>query len=356
MSTTQTTTLQASLELIAKKSGKTLAEVQTAYGVALKSLPASIKAEVRKQQTALLIVNRDLAVNTRSTAVVYEGVIVGAKRVRDLMEGVRTRALEAYNKDPQKALDEQLVKLSDDGQTVIVLDNRTESNGQPNKKLGQPRPEHMFMRECFIAARKPGETDFSVGKISLWNQQAKLTIPILKNVEFKANGGIEDGKLNLRSGVDTIFEIKSENNDDVMNIIDNSFTSEEYKTLAELFDYHKSIQASPERFDKFIVTEGTVDWINISDDNTKNHSITLNSNELPEGSRGIKVWIPNELGNLLTFGRGSIVSVIGYTSMGKGWNSELKQQTNEEVVQINAYGIIGRPGLTTQGIDQGEVF
>ena len=355
-STTQTTTLQSNLEAIAKKSGKTLAEVQEAYDKALTTLPPSIKNEKRKEKTALMIVNRDLAVNTRSDAITYEGVIVGAKRARDLMARIRENALTAYKEDPQKTLGEGLVKLAEDGQSVLVLDNRATINDKPNKNFGKERPATMFMRECVITAREPGETDFICGKITLWNQQAKLTIPMHKLISFKANGGLDEatGELALRSSVNTQFEVKQELPDDeIVEIIDNSL-EKHYKELGELFDYHKSVQGTPAQYESFIVTEGSVQWVNLSEDPTKNHSITINDNSLPEGSKGVKVWIPNELGHLINFGRDSIVGIIGYTSMGKGWDSEAKKQTDEEVLQINAYSVFGRPGLTTQGFTQGE--
>ena len=45
------------------------------------------------KKLALIIVNRDLAVNTKSTAEAYEGIIIGAKKTKDLMERVRERAI-----------------------------------------------------------------------------------------------------------------------------------------------------------------------------------------------------------------------------------------------------------------------
>lgn len=354
MSVTQTAT-QENLEKIAQKSGKTLAEVTEAFNKAEKSLPPSIKGEKRRVRTALEIVNKDFSINTKSDAVAYEGIIVGVKRIRDLMEGIRKKALEQYNEDPTKAEQDGLVKLSDDGQSVIVLDNRAEVNGKPNANLGKPRPEHMYMRECVIAARRPGESDFKTGKITLWNEQAKLTIPILKFVSFSANGGVVNGKLDLRSSVTTSFEIKQDQpTEEIVGIIDDAL-EDNYKELGELFDYHKSIQGTPAQYESFVVTEGTAQWINKSEEG-KNHSITLTGSSLEKDAPGIKVWIPNELGQLINFGKNSIITVVGYTTLGKGWDKENKCPTDEEVVQINAYSVIGRPGFTTDGAEQGEII
>lgn len=357
-STTTTTSLQESLQLIANKSGKKIAEVKDAYDVALKTLPPSMKSEKRREATALRIVNRDLAVNTRSSSEAYEGVIVGAKRVRDLMEYSRKIALDAYREDPGKAIADGVVSLSEDGNTVNVLDTRTEVQGKPNKNLGKPRAEHMYMRECIIAARKPGDTEFTAGKIQLWNDQAKLSIPMCKFISFNANGGLNEssGMLELKSSVTTSFNIQEDLPDDeVMSIIDDAFDGN-YKTLGELFEFHQSIAGTPAQYESFVVTEGTVQWVNLAQEEGKNHSITVNDTSIPEGGDGVKVWIPAELGHLVNFGKDSIVTIIGYTSLNKKWDSELKQKTDEDVVQINAYSVFGRPGLTTAGFEQGEII
>lgn len=356
-STTTTTSLQENLQLIATKSGKTLAEVKEAYDVALSTLPPSMKSEKRREATALRIVNRDLAVNTRSSSEAYEGVIVGAKRVRDLMEYSRKIALDAYREDPGQAIADGLVSLSEDGKVVNVLDTRTEVQGKPNKNLGKARAEHMYMRECIIAARKPGEKEFTAGKIQLWNDQAKLSIPICKFINFNANGGLNEntGLLELKSSVTTSFNIKDDLPDDeVMSIMDDAF-EDNYRTLGELFEFHQSIVGTPAQYESFVVTEGTVQWVNLGEEG-KNHSITVNDTSIPEGGDGVKVWIPAELGHLVNFGKDSIVTIIGYTSLNKKWDSDKKEKTDVDVVQINAYSVFGRPGLTTAGFEQGEII
>jgi len=356
MSTISTTTLQESLGKIVKKSGKTLAEVQTAYDAALTTLPPSYN-DTQKQKYALKIVNRDFTINTKSTAVAYEGFIVGTGRTRDLMKGIRTRAITLYNENPQAALDQGLVKL--EGETVVVLDNRAEvTPGKPNPKFGQPRPNEMLMRECILAVRKPGEKEFTPGKISLWNNAAKLSTPIGVLVGFKANGELADtGEYSLRSSVETSFEPKQSNLDpnEIMRVIDTSF-KKHYKALGECFAYCKSIQGTPARWDHYVVTEGTIQYISLSDDVNKNHRLVISDDTLGEETKSVTVWLPNALRHLVDFGRGSIVTIIAQTSINKGYDSEKKQQTDEDVLALNAFCILGRPGLTTPAQETGEMI
>ncbi len=355
MSTAQTTTLQESLTKISKKSGKTLAEVQEAFNNALTTLPPSY-SEAQKQKYALKIVHKDLLINTKSTAIAYEGIIVGTGRTRDLMKGIRTRAITSYNENPEAAINEGLVKL--EGENVIVLDNRKElSPGKPNPKFGQERPKEMLMRECIIAARIPGESKWIPGKISLWNNAAKLSTPVGVLLGFKANGELDNNEYSLRSSVETSFEPKPTNlnPNEIMRIIDTTFEGH-YKALGECFEYCKSIQGTPARWDHYVVTEGTIQYINLNDDPTKNHRIVISDDTLGDDTQSVTVWLPNALRHLVDFGRGTIVTIIAQTSINKGYDSKTKQQTDEDVLALNAFSIFGRPGLKTSPQEDGELI
>ncbi|MGH7900323.1 MAG: hypothetical protein ACRENZ_01155 [Thermodesulfobacteriota bacterium] len=350
-----TTTLHERLQIIANKSGKTLAEVQNAYQEALNTLPSSLDTK-QKEKYALKRVNNDLSINARSTAIAYEAVLVGAGQVRDLMKGIKDQALQAYQNNPVTAINTGIVSFDTETQRVTVLDNRKEINGNPNKNFGKPRPEHMFVREVIGAFRKPGEKNFTKGKITLWNQSANLQIPIGKLIGFKANGGLEGSDYRLKSSVGTQFDIKQDlPKEEVLRII-NSVFENDFKALGECLDYHRSVKNTDKFFDRLVVTEGTVAFVNISSDESKNHRISLNDDTLPEGSRSINVWVPYKIGNMLDFGRGSIVTIIAQTGTGKGWDSENKCPTDEEVLQLNAYSVFGIPGLTTQPDEPGELI
>ena len=342
------TTLQERVAQIAKKSGKTEAEVNTAYEQALTTVPANVKKSTRREKLALMIVNRDLAVNTLSTAEVYEGVIIGARKVKDVLERPRAKAISAYEENPQQALDDGLVKV--EGDKVIVLDNRPELNGSPNKKFGQPRAANMFLRDIIIAARKPGEDTYTIGRMQLWNQQAKIACPVLKTVTFKANGGIDakTGEYDLRSSVDTMFEIKSETTDEeIINLLD-EWPEAYLKELGEILPWHKQIQTTPQFWDSYIITEGTVSWPPQEFENSIKLVITddsLAGDELQ--SDGITVWVPKELQSLVNFGKGSMITVVARTSDQEHYDREAKAKDGKMVVQLNALSVIGRPGLTT---------
>jgi hypothetical protein len=353
MSTTQVTTLEDRLKRISEKSGKTLEEVRTAYNAALESVPATMKVEKRRIDMAVLITNKNLLVNTKSTALAYEGIIIGAERLRDQNEYKWKTALEEYERDPQNALDTNIVKV--EGDKVIALDTRDEVGGQPNKKKGQPIKDHLYMRELHVVARKAGETDFTKGSITLWNDQAKLVIPTMKLVSFLANGEIKDGVANLRSSVDTQFSIDKELTDEeIVSVIDDKYQND-FRTLAECWEYHNQIKDDKKAYwSSMVVTEGAVTWIQEFEKSMKIVITDDSLNEIPFHERGVTCWLPIEQKKSVNFAKGSIITVVGRTGEGNYYDSEKQAQTQDKILQMNAFSIIGRPGLVIESAQEGE--
>ncbi len=348
----QSTDLTTSLQKISDKSGKPLSEVQDAYKNTLTTLPPTIKGDVNRQKYTLKLVNRDLVGNARSPAIAFEGIVIGAGGTRDLMTNIRQQAIEAYNTNQQAALASGSVKI--DNGKVVPLDNRKEINGQPNKRFGEPRPEHAYLREVILAVRMPGEQKFTAGKLVLRGDQCSLGIPMGKLVKFRALGELDNtsNEFKLRSSTTTQFEIlQSTPIDEVLEIIETTFAAHA-KTLGECMAYHKSLQNTPAFWDRYVITEGTVSYIKFATDPTKNHLIVLDDDTLDAG-QSVTVWVPNNLRHLIDFGRDSVVTVVGQTSIGKGWDSEKRIQTDEERLMLNGFSIFGKPGLTTIVEEQG---
>ena len=351
MSTQTTTDISEKLAKIVAKSGKTPAEVQASYTQHLASL-TSVK-ETDRPKYALKLVNRDMSINVMSPAIAFEGIIVGSGETRDLMKTMRQTAIDAYRANRDQAIASGAVK--EEGDKIIILDNRAEINGQPNKNFGKPRPEHAYLRDVILAVRKPGEPNWLPGKLLLRGDQANLTVPLGKKVAFKALGEIVNGEYKLRSSVLTQFQADdSFDNDAVMNIIDTAFKPR-YVKLGACFDYHKSVENTPGFWDRYVVTEGSISYIKFPDDDTKNIFMILNDDSLPTKD-GVTCWIPNKLKSTITFGQGSIVTVIAQTSKGKGYDREKRVQTDEDVLNLNVYALFGRPGLTNSVEPQSDLI
>ncbi len=300
-----------------------------------------------------MIVNKDFLVNTKSTAIVYEGIIIGAEKTKDLMEYKRDLAFKAYEDNPQDAIDSGIVKV--EGEDIIPLDTRDEVQGKVNKKKGQPLKKNMFMRKLHIAARKPGEEEFTTGTMQLWNEHSKIVVPVMKQISFLANGEIKDGITDLNSSVDTVFDISKELSDeDVVSVIDEKFVSN-FKNLRECWDFHNEIKDDKKIYwNSMVITEGAISYIAEYDTTIKIVITDDSLNEVPFHEDGVTCWLPKELKHLINFGIGSIITVVARTSTGNYYDRNTKLQTEDEVLNLRLFSLIGRPGLTVNKAQEGE--
>jgi len=344
------------LQSIATKSGKTIAEIQNLYNTTLSSLPPNITGEQTRAKYALKIVNRDSTGGSKSNAIAFEGVIIGAEEARDVMESVRKSAIAEYSKNPDLATSSGLVRVNSASGTIEVLDNRqTFPDGKANPNFGKPRPEHFLMRNVIIACRKPGESNWTAGKINLRGDQASLPLVYGKLVHFRALGEIntQTHEYDLRSASVTQFETKQElGTEEVIRILDTAFASRA-KELGECLQYHKGL-TGPAFYNRLVVTEGTVRYIKYSSDPTKSHMVILADDSLIGAQDGVQVWVPYKLRSLINFGTGSIITVVGRTRVGPGWDREKRIPLPDvESLSLEAFSLFGRPGLVNIVEDQG---
>jgi len=95
-------------------------------GVADESVDTIIQQKVREFITA-----------TKRGLSRYTGLCIGVTESRDILEGIRNKALALYKENPTKAIQEGIVKV--EGGTVIAIDNRPSfPGGNANKGYGKP--------------------------------------------------------------------------------------------------------------------------------------------------------------------------------------------------------------------------
>jgi len=340
------TNVQESIQKIATKTGKPVTEVQTMYESHLASLPPNITGDANRQKYAVKLTNRDCGVNTKSPAIAFEGVIIGAGETRDMMEGIWKKAVEDYQRDQAGTVARGEIQIID-GVVTPLETRKTWPDGSENKNFGQPKAKHAYVKDLIMAVRKPGETAWTAGKMRLRGDQCSVNIPFGKIVDFKALGEVVNGEYNLRSSVTTQFALKGETTPDAfMEILDSAFPSHT-KELGDCLTYHQSLVGTPGFYDRFVITEGTVAFIKYPDTDDKNIMIVLNDDSLTEPIDGITVWLPNKYRELVNFGRNSVVTVVAQTREGKLYDRQARTETDVPTCSLNAFSIFGRPGLTT---------
>lgn len=96
-----------------------------------------------------LKVKQFVQISKRSRAKIFKGICLGFSEYRDMLAGIRASILAEYERDPQRAIAEGLVRI--EGDRVIPLDNRpTLPSGDPNPNYGKPIPE-IWRRDVYMA-------------------------------------------------------------------------------------------------------------------------------------------------------------------------------------------------------------
>ena len=128
--------------------------------------------------------------------------------------------------------------------------------------------------------------------------------------------------------------------------ISDAFT-DNFKPLGEItVDFHRTEMQG--NYESFVVTEGTVEFIKkIESEKAFSDLLILNDETLPLDADAITCWIPQTMRDTINFGKGSICTVVCRTSVGKGYDREKKEQTDEDRVMLNVLGIFPVPGLST---------
>jgi hypothetical protein len=346
--------VQASLQKIATKTGKPVTEVTQMYEDHLRSLPPNITGDAKRQKYAVKLTNRDCGVNTKSPAIAFEGIIIGAGDTRDLMEGIWNKAIEDYNKDQAGTVARNEIAVID-GQVTPLETRKTWPDGSENKNFGKPKARHAYVKDLIMAIRKPGDTAFTAGKLRLRGDQCSLNVPFGKLIEFKALGEIVNGEYNLRSSVTTQFTLKGDTTpDELMDILDNSFPTHTQE-LGKCLAYHKSLEGTPGFYDRFVITEGTVAFVKHLGEG-KNIMVVLTDDSLEDPIDGITVWLPEKHKDMINFGRQSVVTVVAQTREDFYYDRNIGAKTDTPTAVLNGFSIFGRPGLTTVANEEPEAL
>jgi len=328
----------------ADKSGVSIEQLTENYNRINASLPSSVP-DAQKEKRTFQLLRSELTTSMRSPAVMFHGAVVGADEPRDIMVAIKAKIVEEYQADPEGVLSSGKARL--DGEELVILDARKEySSGNPNSNFGKPQPEHLWVRRAIAVIKT--EDGYKPAKLTLRGDVAKSNLSLGTFCDFRALGEAnDDGLYDLRSSSATAFTPGGEEGaEDLHTAISEAFTAN-FKPLGELtVDFHRSEMQGD--YEAFVVTEGTVEFIKkIESEKAFSDLLILNDETLPLDADAITCWIPQTMRETIDFGKGSIVTVICRTSVGKGYDREKKEQTDEDRVMLNVLGIFAVPGLST---------
>jgi hypothetical protein len=248
----------------------------------------------------------------RSDADFFEGVVIGVNEPFDMVRRARQEAKEMWVTDKEKAIKEGYCDV--DGKP---LDRKeTYASGASNRNFGKPLSEHSYIQNVFGLCRKQGDKDFKVFKMALGeNLAGKLKVPVMVPTQFRANEATtqrDPNILSLNPYSRLAFEKMPIPEDfDVLDILSHKQLENITVELDEVPDYHGRVQNDPQRV---VITQGDVQHISPdANPTTGNKMMVLDDETMGDDSMGITCWIPPHLHDVIDFGAGSRVIVVGST-------------------------------------------
>ena len=325
------TDVEGLLAKMSKKSGVELSQLKVEF----EEIKANVPPGDKQDDKALRELNKKY-VGGKSNAVMKEFIVVGLGDVVDYTEKRRKTAIEAYNNDPQGAIESGVVKEIEGN--AIPMDDREflDKNGKyKNRNYGKELvPQNV--RQCLALFKKEDGANYEMATLNLRGERATGDLPPM-NVIVKArlNGDSAKG-FSTASGSVTQYETVTVLDSNAVQELLAENCADHIIQLGDCFDYHRGLtEGTPEYYNRFVITPGQVGFFKAAEEGKKSGFMILDDITV---DKAISCYVPKQIG--VEPGQGDEVSVIARTSIGKGWDSENKKQTDEDVLQLNVMGII----------------
>lgn len=323
------------------KSGKDVMELKSQYeGILAKT---SGKTDQIRFKKALNTMKRSFESSMNSNAVSYRVIVLGVSAPFDAVKKRREDIQTRYTRSPAELIASGEVRLGANGTYTMMDTKKTLPSGKANPFFGQPLAQHSWLTNCISVAMKPGEDKrWMPANLIMRGDLATEPVPMYKDMEIRFNGifSADQGRYNLNSSKGaTNFSVlgKSLSREQISEIIEQVY-GEKFILAGKLKDNLEQTKSDPQRF---VVTQGTV---NRKYDNENGLSTVEIGDESFDLGETMTCFVDQSIRHLLKeIEDGDDVTVIGRTSLIKGYNRETKQKTDEDVLSMNLYGIYTRP-------------
>lgn len=328
----------------AAKSGRTPGELQAQFQDIFAKCEAGTEAGRFKK--ALNLLKRSFETSMNSNAVTYKVILLGMPSPYDAVKKRRTDILERYAKTPGESITSGEVILANGIPVPMDLNRTFPGSGKENPFYGKPIPNHSWMTNVIAVAMKPEEDKkWMPASISLRGEEfIQGEIPFGREMDLRLNGTYNGGQgrylLNSSKGATNFSTLGRElSSDELSNLVDEVY-GDKFVLAGNLVENLEENKSDPGRF---IVTEGILNSHFKNTEPGKLSSIVISDETLDLGET-IRGFVDSSIAGMLDrVQNGDTVTVIGRTSMGKGYDSETKQRTDEDVLMMNVYAVIPRP-------------
>jgi len=304
-----------------------------------KLLDPSIEDEYVRLRKAYTMLRSKYKDELRSPAIAFTGYIIGSSEPFDVFRNARRDALLMWQTDRKRAIAEGW--CDEEGRP---LDRRKVfSSGRENPNYGKPLPENAYIRNVIGVTEHDGEV--RKFRLTLNEDLALQDIPHGVPVRFRANIARQQTDANwlqLMPSTKTIFRETDEELPSLVEILQSQIFDDIRVELADIPEFVNAHRDNPQRV---CLVEAEV--IHIADEpneTTGNLMIVLDDMSLDFDDPGVVAWVPEHLQDLITFGPGSVVYVIGQPQV-TTWN-------DQERAMINTWGIFPDPDFV---VEKGEL-
>jgi len=291
---------------------------------------------------ARFLLYREIKEQLRSPAITFEGVVLGYSSIRDITEPQRRLAMETFRENPERAMREGLTDANG-----TPLDNRpTLPTGRPNPFYGHPI-QSVPIRQSVGVGKIPTETDFKLFVLTQLLDQAKTLPPIGKPVRFRALIRGKGDMYELNTSRITAYQehpIPFFKDLHPIDLLRNAPPIFKLQRIADIANWH---DANKDNRNRVCIVEGDVITIRREPTAFGNYIVVI-EDESTRGleTEGLTVWVHEDIKQMLDFGAGSAVTLIGRTVMGPGWNPDTRRlDPSIQRVMVNAFGIYADPQL-----------
>lgn len=313
---------------IAKKSGEDIEKLKTEFNAIVEGMAPG----PNRDTNAAKELNRKYVAD-KSTAVMKTFIVVGMSGIIDYTKKRIANAMESYHSNPDAALQSGIVKQ--DGNEIVVIDTKEffdNAQTKKNKNFGKQLTPQVA-RQVLALMKNEGD-EYEMVTINLRGKKATGDLPPL-NVELNARLNGDAAKGYSTSEKATEYKtVKPMSGTDVMDLL-SATSADHIKALGECMEYHKSIpDKTPEFYNRYVMTAGDVNYVGDTKEGSDSYFMVLDD---ITADQTVRCFVPAMLAAPQV---GQTISVVAKTSIGKGWDSEKGEATEEDVLQLNVMGIV----------------
>lgn len=334
------------LQKWSEKLSLSLEDIKKEFNVTLEKEKSNQPDLEKAEQSALKTLALQYKKMLRSSAVGFEGIIIGASDCNDIIARQRKTAEDLYLSDPQQAIAQGIT--DEEGNP---LDTKPQwNNGKTNPRFGKPLPQNAFIRNLFGVATKVNSGQEPKFFSITVNGEGAVSddIPMFKPIRFMGIDRTPQGVTNqftLNASQFTTFVEDNTLDFGTIEEIIRTVCGDKIVNLNDLNAYHI---ADPLNYNRVAIVIADVSQIGTEPTAFGSRIMMLEDLDNLEDidAKGLTCWISER--TPIDFAEGNKVIVVGRTGQSKvkDENGNVTEELGD--VTMGVYGVFPIPDPVTE--------